>query len=64
MQHPKCFDFRFREKRLETFIFPILGTCGNVAETEKSHAHIVNLLVGVLKARFPTDFSQKLERPG
>ena len=64
MQHPKCFDFRFREKRLETFIFPVLGIGGNEAEAEESRAHIVDIFVGVLQTGFPTDFSQKPERPG
>jgi hypothetical protein len=47
MQHPKCFDFRFREKRLETFIFLVLGIGSNVAEAEKSRAQVLDLFVGV-----------------
>lgn len=64
IQNPKCFDFRFREKRMEAFNFPVLGIGGNVAEAEESRAHIVDIFVGVLQTGFPTDFSQKPERPG
>jgi hypothetical protein len=59
----ESFDLTFREGVLKSFFFSVLHFCGNVAQTEKPHPDVMDLLIGVLKAGFAVDFPQEFECP-